>query len=286
MIVVTGATGQLGRLVVDHLLRRGVPAGEVVAAVRAPERAAGLAARGVVVREADYDRPDTLAPAFAGADKLLFVSSSGPDDLRVPQHRAVVEAAQAAGAGLVAYTSIVNAGANPLSLARVHRATEKFLAASGLPTVLVRNNWYTENRTAGLAAAVEHGAIAGSAGAGRIASASRADFAEAAAVVLTSDVAAGAVYELTGDTAWSLPEFAAEVSAASGREVAYTDLPPERYADLLAGAGVPGFMVEALVDADVRTAEGALAHVTTDLSDLLGRPTTPLAETVAEALKG
>ncbi|WP_067126732.1 SDR family oxidoreductase [Microtetraspora malaysiensis] len=286
MIVVTGATGPFGRLAVESLLRRGVPASKIAVAVRTPGRAADLAAKGITVREADYDRPETLAPAFTGADKLLFVSSNGPDALRLAQHHAVVEAARTARVGLVAYTSIVGADRNPLSLAAVHRDTEAALATSGLPTVLLRNGWYTENYTTTLAGSVERGAIVGSAGEGRIASATRADFAEAAAVVLTRDEQAGKVYELTGDTAWTLPELAAEAAAQSGKPVVYTDLPAERYAEILTGAGLPGFLVELLVDAEVQVAKGALADVTGDLAALLGRPTTPLADAVASALKG
>ncbi|GAA2441649.1 SDR family oxidoreductase [Streptomyces macrosporus] len=286
MIVVTGATGQFGRLTVEKLLERGVPASELAAAVRTPEKAADLAARGVAVREADYDRPETLAPAFAGADKLLFVSANGPDDLRVVQHRAVVAAAREAGVGLVAYTSVVDADTNPLGLARVHRETEAALAESGLPTVLLRNGWYTENYTATLADSVERGAIVGAAGEGRVASATRADLAEAAAVVLTRDDQAGKVHELTGDTAWTLADLAAEAAAVSGKEVVYRDLPAEQYRRVLTDAGLPAFFVELLVDSDVKISRGALARTTGDLAALLGRPATPLSDAVAEALKG
>jgi NAD(P)H dehydrogenase (quinone) len=285
VIVVTGATGQLGRLTVDHLLKRGVPAAGIVAAVRDTAKAADLAARGVVVREADYDRPETLAPAFAGADRLLFVSSNGPDEQRLAQHRAVVAAAKEAGAGLIAYTSVVNAADNPLELARVHHATEEALAAAGLPTVLLRNGWYTENYTAALPGAVERGQVVGSAGDGRIASAARADYAEAAAIVLTSaEDQAGKVYELTGDTAWTLADLAAEASRVAGKDVAYADVPPQQLTRILTGAGLPGFLVDLLVDADVKISQGALATVTGDLSGLLGRPTTTLAETVRTTL--
>ena len=286
MIVVTGATGQFGRHAVENLIKLGVPAGQIAVAVRSLEQAADLAGRGVQVRQADYDRPDTLAAAFTGADKLLFVSATGPDDLRITQHRAVVDAARAAGVGLVAYTSIADADTNPINLARVHRDTEQALAASGLPTVLLRNGWYTENYTATLAGAVEHGAIVGSAGQGRIASATRADLAEAAAVVLASQQPqSGKVYTLTGEVAWSLPELAAEAAAVSGKPVTYTELPAEQYAHILTGAGLPGLLVEMLVDADVKVAQGALQTVTGDLAALLGRPTTTLREAVTAALR-
>ncbi|MEV6930185.1 SDR family oxidoreductase [Dactylosporangium sp. NPDC051485] len=286
MIVVTGATGQFGRHSVENLIKMGVPAERIAVAVRSPEKAADLAGRGVQVRQADYDRPDTLAAAFTGADKLLFVSTTGPDDLRIIQHRAVVDAAKAAGVGLVAYTSIADADTNPINVARVHRDTEQALAASGLPTVLLRNGWYTENYTAALAGAVERGAIVGSAGQGRIASATRADLAEAAAIVLAGQQPqSGKVYVLTGEVAWSLPDLAAEAAAVSGKPVTYTDLPAERYAHVLTGAGLPGFLVELLVDADVKVSQGALQTVTSDLAALLGRPTTTLREAVIAALR-
>ncbi|NJP99607.1 NAD(P)H-binding protein [Streptomyces zingiberis] len=284
MIVVTGATGHFGRQVIVHLLRRGTPADRIAAAVRTPAKAADLAERGVEIRLADYDRPETLLPAFTGADKLLLVSSTGPDDARITQHRAAVEAAAEAGAGLLAYTSVAGAPTNPLGLARVHRDTEQAVAGSGLPAVLLRNGWYTENYTAALPGAVERGTLVGSAGQGRIASAARADLAEAAAEVLTRDDQAGKVYELTGDTTWSLPELAAEAAARSGRPVTYTDLPAERYRQILAEAGLPGFVAELIVDADVQVSRGALAGVTADLSGLLGRPATPLSAVVAQAL--
>ncbi|MET8798502.1 NAD(P)H-binding protein [Nocardia sp. NPDC004568] len=285
MFVVTGATGKFGRLAVEALLRRGVPAAELAVAVRDETKAGDLAARGVTVRVADYDRPETLAPAFADADKLLFVSANGPDDLRLVQHAAVVDAAVQAGAGLVAYTSIVEADTNPLSLARVHRDTESRLAAAGLPTVLLRNGWYTENYTATLADAVRRGTLVGAAGRGAIAGATRADLAEAAAIVLTSpENQAGRTYELTGDTAWTPADLAAEATAVSGKNVTYTDLPAAQYAEILTGAGLPGFLVELLVDADTRIAEGALATVTPELAQLLGRPATSLHDAVVAAL--
>ncbi|OPC81796.1 NAD(P)-dependent oxidoreductase [Embleya scabrispora] len=286
MIVVTAATGQFGRLVIDALLDRGTPASEIVAAVRTPAKAADIAARGVEVREADYTKPETLVPAFTGADKLLFVSSNGPEADRIAQHAAVVAAATEARVGQLLYTSIYSASDSPLGLSRVHRDTEARIAASGLPSVLLRNGWYTENYTGSLAGAVERGAVVGSAGEGRIASAARADFAEAAAIVLLADDQAGKVYELTGDTNWSLAELAAEAARQTGKEVAYANLPGEKYGEILTGVGLPAFLVELLVDADLRVSEGALAGVTGDLSGLLGRPTTPLADTVAATLKG
>jgi len=285
-IVVTAATGQFGRLVVENLLERGVPAAGIAAVVRTPSKAADLAARGVEIREGDYENPETLVKAFAGADKLLFVSSSGPHEDRIRQHRNVVAAAKEAGVGQIQYTSITDADTNPLNLAEVHKITEEAIAEAGIPAVLLRNGWYFENRTGGLAGAVEAGAIPGSARDGRIAFASRADLAEAAAVTLSSEGHVGKVYELTGDAAWSVADLAAETALQSGKEVVYADLPAEKHAELLAGFGLPGFLVELIVDADANFAEGALAKPTGDLSGLLGRPTTTLAEAVSAALKG
>jgi len=286
MIVVTGATGQYGRLVVEALLDRGAPASDIAVAVRTPARAADLAARGVEVREADYARPDTLVPAFTGADKLLFVSSSGPDVARQNQHANVIAAAVEARVGLLVYTSVFDAPNNPMGLAAAHRETEAGIAASGLPNVLLRNGWYTENHTGDLPGTVERGVLASATGNGRIASATRADYAQAAAVVLTRDDQAGKVYQLTGDTTWSLTELADLAAARSGRSVAHTPLSEEAYAQVLIGAGLPPFMAHLLADADAAIAGGALSTTTPDLSGLLGRPTTPLADTVAVALKG
>ncbi|WP_436770726.1 SDR family oxidoreductase [Yinghuangia sp. YIM S09857] len=286
MIVVTAATGRLGRLTVESLLTRGVAPADIAVAVRAPERAADLAARGVQVREGDYDRPETLAPAFAGADRLLFVSASAPDnDLRIAQHTNVVGAAREAGVGHVVYTSIVEADTNPVALAVVHHDTERRIRAAGLPYTFLRNSWYFENYTAGAADALERGGIVGTAADGRIAAASIADFAEAAAVVLSTDGHEGKAYELTGDASWTLADLAAEISRQSGKEVAYTDLPAEQLAEILSGAGLPAGLVALLVDAETHTRTGALGTVTDQLRTLLGRPATTLADAVAEALK-
>ncbi|NUU23275.1 MAG: SDR family oxidoreductase [Streptomycetaceae bacterium] len=286
MIVVTGATGRLGRLAAENLLARGVAPADLAVAVRTPDRAAEFAARGVEVREGDYDRPETLPAAFAGADKLLLVSANAHDNaLRIAQHKAAVDAAKQAGVGHVFYTSITEADTNPLALAQVHKATEALIRESGLPHTFLRNNWYFENYTAGLRDAVERGGLVDTAADGRIAAASIADFAEAAAVALLQDGQAGTVYELTGDTAWTFTELAAEVARQIGRDFTYTDLPAEELATVLAGAGLPQGLVDLLVDSGTHIRGGALAPVTSDLRTLLGRPTTTLAEAVAEALK-
>ena len=283
MIAVTGASGQLGRLVMEGLLAR-VPAENIVAAVRNPSKVADLSARGVTVRVADYARPETLDAAFAGVDRLLLISSSEVG-VRVPQHRNVIEAAKRAGVGLVVYTSILHADTTPLGLGAEHRETEALLRASGLPHVLLRNGWYTENYLASLPAALQHGAFMGSAGDGRIASAALADYAAAAVAVLTGEGQAGKVYELAGDTSYILAELAAEVSRRTGRQIGYTNLPQAEYRAMLVNVGLPEPIADLLADSDAGAARGGLFDDGHQLSTLIGRPTTPLAVLVETVLK-
>lgn len=285
MITVTGATGNLGRLVIDALLDRGVSPDRIVAAVRDPAKGSDLAARGVQVREADYNRPETLATALAGTSRLLLISSSQVGR-RVEQHRNVVNAAVAAGVELIGYTSILNATGIGMILAEEHKATEAIVCESGLPYVLLRNGWYVENYTENLAPALENGAFIGSAGEGRIAAATRADFAAAAAAVLTGDGYAGKIFELGGDSAFTMAEFAAEVSRQTGRTLPYQDLPADEYAKILISSGVPEPFAEVLADSDLGVARGDLDTDTGHLRALIGRPTTPLARVVADALAG
>jgi NAD(P)H dehydrogenase (quinone) len=284
LIAVTGATGHLGRLVVESLLGRGVPAGRVVAGVREEGKAAGLAARGVRVRVADYSRPETLASAFEGVGRLLLVSGNEVGR-RVPQHENVVRAAERAGVGLIAYTSILRADASKMILAEEHRATEEVVRASGLPYALLRNGWYFENYSATVKQAAAHGVILGSAGEGRVSAAARADYAEAAAAVLTGEGHANKVYELAGDAGFTYAELAAEVARQSGKEVAYKDLPADEYAKALKGFGLPEPLAQALADADLGIKRGELFDDGRALSALTGRPTVKLADAVAEALK-
>jgi NAD(P)H dehydrogenase (quinone) len=284
MIAITGATGQLGRLVIHNLLKS-VPASQLVAAVRSPDKAADLAALSVQVRQADYAQPATLEAAFHGVDKLLLISSSEVGQ-RAPQHAAVIAAAQKAGVKLLAYTSILRADTSPLGLAAEHKETEAMLRASGLPHVLLRNGWYTENHAASVPAALQYGAVLGSAKEGRIASAARADYAAAAAAVLTKDGQAGQVYELAGDTAYTLSEFAAEIAKQSGKAVVYNDLPEAAYAAALVQAGLPEGFAALLADSDVGASTDGLFDDSHQLSQLIGRPTTPMAEVVRAALAG
>jgi len=281
-IVITGATGQLGRLVVEALLESGLPAEQIVAAGRTVDRIADLGRRGVQVRSIDYSQPESLREAFAGADKVLLVSGSEVGQ-RVEQHRNAINAAKEAGVGLIGYTSIANADTTAMQLAAEHLATEEILRDSGVPFVLLRNGWYLENYTGQLPVQVQHGAVFGSAGEGRVSAAARADYAAAAAAVLLRDDQAGKVYELGGDDAFTLSELAGAVSAASGKPVTYTDLPAEKYTQVLVEAGLPEPYAAILADSDLGIARGDLLVTSGDLSALLGRPTTPLREAVQAA---
>jgi NAD(P)H dehydrogenase (quinone) len=283
MIVITGASGQLGRLVITDLLARGVPAAQIVAAVRTPAKAADLAAQGVQVREADYNRPATLDSAFAGAQKVLLISSSELGQ-RLAQHRAVIDAAKSAGVALLAYTSLLHADSSPLGLGAEHRATEALIHASGLTHALLRNGWYTENYLASVPTALQYGAFIGSAGQGRIASAARADYAAATAAVLAQPVAGSRTYELAGDTSYTLAELVAELNQQTGKAVVYNDMPQADFEAALKGAGLPGPLAELLADSDAGAARGALFDDSHQLSALIGRATTPLAVSLGTAL--
>ncbi|MDN4171629.1 NmrA family NAD(P)-binding protein [Nocardioides sp. SOB77] len=279
-IVVTGATGHLGRLVVESLLERGVPAADITATGRAVERVADLAERGVRVLRVELDDRAAVDAALAGADKVLLVSGTEPD--RVAQHGTVVDAAVAAGVGHLVYTSAPRASTTSMLLAAAHRETEQLLAASGLATTVLRNAWYVENYTDQVATYREHGML-GAAGGGRVSVALREEYAAAAAAVLTGEGHEGRVYEL-GGPAVTLPEVAAAVSQAIGHEVAYTDVPVDQLQQVLAGAGVPAPMDAVLADVDRAIAAGELAVDPIDLETLLGRPVTPLGEAVRRVL--
>ncbi|WP_405449239.1 SDR family oxidoreductase [Streptomyces achromogenes] len=281
-IVVTGATGHLGRHVVAQLLEK-VPAERITAVVRDAAKGADLAARGVRLAVADYNAPETLDGLFAAGDKVLLISGSEVDKDRVAQHTAVIDAAKAAGVALLAYTSAP--GTLTAALADDHRATEQVLRASGLPYTLLRNGWYHENYTEHLAPVLEHGAVVQAAGDGRVSSAARADYAAAAVAVLTGEGHENATYELGGDEAWSFAEYAAELSRQTGREIAYRPVSVADLTGILTGAGLPAPLAGILAGVDASIAEGELVVSSGDLSRLIGRPTTPLAEAVTAALK-
>ncbi|MFC9221072.1 SDR family oxidoreductase [Streptomyces hygroscopicus] len=283
-IVVTGATGHLGRLVVEGLLEK-VPADQITAVVRDAGKAAGLADRGVRLHVADYNRPETLNGAFAAGDKVLLISGSEIGQ-RGPQHQAVIDAAKEAGVALLAYTSVLGGPAADFTLADEHKVTERAITDSGLPYVLLRNGWYNENYTENLAPVLEHGAVVGAAGEGRVASASRADYAAAAVAVLTGEGHEGKVYELSGDTAWSFAEYADVVAAQSGKKIVYRVVSTEEVRAILTGSGMPEPVAAILSDVEAAIERGRLAATPGDLSRLIGRPTTPIADSVAAALKG
>jgi NAD(P)H dehydrogenase (quinone) len=284
MIVVTGTSGKLGRLVVNALLES-TPADRVVAVARDPNKVADLAARGVVVRRGDYDRPDTLGAAFDGAERLLLVSGSEVGK-RVPQHAAAIDAAKRAGVAHLVYTSILHADTTRMRLASEHLATEKHLFASELTYTILRNGWYIENYTENLAPALAHGTFLGAAGDGRISAAPRDDFARAAAAVLTAPNGhENRVYELGGDTSFTMTELARAVSEWAGRIIGYTNLTPEAYAAALIQAGVPAPFAETLADCDAGIARGELEVKTGHLYRLLGRDTTSLATLLRELPK-
>ncbi|GGP23010.1 SDR family oxidoreductase [Silvimonas iriomotensis] len=283
MFVVTGTTGQLGRLVIASLLKH-VPASQIIAAVRQPERAADLAAQGIQVRQADYSDPASLDAAFAGATRLLLISSSEVGQ-RVAQHQNVIDAAKRAGVALLAYTSLLHLDTSPLFLAGEHRETEAYLKASGVPYVMLRNGWYTENYLASIPVALQHGAYIGSAGEGKIASAARADYAEAAAIVLTLEDQSGKVYELAGDTAYTLTDFAAALSSQAGKEIPYVNLPEAEFRAALLEGGLPEGLAFVLADSDAGAAKGALFDDQHQLSSLIGHQTAVLAAMISNALK-
>jgi len=283
MIAITGATGHLGRLAIAALLKK-VPASGIVACVRNVEKARDLAALGVNVRYADYNQPSTWDDALKGADKVLLISSSEVGQ-RAKQHRSVIDAVRRAGVKLLAYTSVLRAETSPLGLAVEHRETEGLIRASGIPFTLLRNSWYTENYTAGISGILAQGAVYGCAGEGRIASAARVDYAEAAAYVLTAEKQAGRVYELAGDTAYTLSELAAEISRQSGRNIGYVNLPEAEFKKVLVKAGLPEVVAALLADSDTGISKGGLFDDGHQLSTIIGRPTTSLATSVATAMK-
>ena len=282
MIAITGASGQLGRLIIQSLLKQ-VPASRLIALVRKPDSVADLAAQGVQVRQADYTQPDSLERALAGVERLLLVSSSELGQ-RLVQHQNVVDAAKKTGVKLLVYTSLLHVDTSPLGLAQEHLATEAYIRNSGLPFVFLRNGWYTENYLASVKPALQHGAFIGSAGQGRIASAARADYAEAAAAVLAKGAPADTVYELAGDTAYTLAELAAELSRQSGKTVPYVNLGEADFKGALLGAGLPEGVAALLADSHVGASRGGLFDDSHQLSQLIGRPTTPLTVLMKAAL--
>lgn len=282
MIAITGATGQLGQHVIDTLLKT-VPASQIAAIVRNPAKADALTRLGVTVRQADYSDEAAFTAALQGIDRLLLISSSEVGQ-RAAQHRNVINAAIAANVKFIAYTSLLHADRSPLGLHVEHVETEKMLADSGIPYALLRNGWYTENYLASAPAALEHGVFIGAAGEGKITSATRADYAAAAARVISEEGHAGKVYELAGDEGWTLSQLAAELAKQSGKKVVYQNLNEADFAAALKGVGLPAGLADMLADSDAGAAKGGLFDDSHTLSALIGRPTTSLAESVKSIL--
>jgi len=283
MYAVTGATGQLGQLVIRSLLKR-VPVTEIVALARDPAKAADFRELGVEVRPFDYDVPEQLTASLQGVTRLLLISSDTPER-RISQHRAVIDAAARLSVELIAYSSIVHADVNPISLAASHRESERMIAASGVPFAILRNSWYIENYLIGAQAAIAHGVLLGSTGDGGISAATRADYADAASAVLTGEVAENHIYELAGDEAFTLSQVAEVLSEAAGRPIAYQDLPEAAYRDALASAGMPADFAAALAEYSANAAGGILSDGSRTLSGLIGRPTESMRDVLIRALR-
>lgn len=274
-IAITGATGHLGKLALAAIKARG---GSALALARDPAKAAGL---GAEVRAFDYTKPD--AAALIGVETLVLISSNDFND-RLGQHRRAIDAAKAAGVKRVIYTSLLRADTSPMQLAADHKATEAYLATTGLATTMLRNGWYTENHTGSLGGAIAAGAMIGSAGNGRFSAAARADYAEAIAVTALGSGHEGKAYELGGDQSYTYAEMASEVSRQTGKSIGYNDLPAETYAGILQSFGLPEGFSKVLADSDVQAGKGALEENSKTLSRLIGRPTTPMAVSVKAAL--
>ena len=282
-IAITGATGALGQLAIQFLLQN-TTAANIVALVRNEAKAADLKTKGIEVRYFDYDAPESLLPALQGIDRLLLISANEVGR-RTPQHKAVIEAAQQANVAYIAYTSLLHADTSPLGLAQEHRETESLIQASGMKYTFLRNNWYSENHLATLAQIIEMGTLYGAAGEGRISSAARADYAEAAAKVLTSEGHDHKIYELAGSSSFSLAELAQDITEVSGKSIVYQNLTAEDYTQALTQAGLPTGLINVLVDADVQTEKGAMFSDSQDLERLIGHKTTAIKDQLESILK-
>lgn len=281
-IAITGATGQLGQYVIESLLKK-IDASQIIALVRTPNQAQNLRKKGIEIRHFDYDQPNILSTALLGIDKLLLISSNKVGH-RVPQHRAVIEAAIQSKVPHIIYTSLLRANTSTLSLAQEHRETEAMIMQSGLNYTLLRNNWYSDNYLAGLTHTLETGILLGSANDGKISAASRQDYAEAAANVLIQTGHENTIYELAGSNSFSLAQLAQFISTASGKAVQYQNLASDEYSQTLAEAGLNEGLIHVIVDADVQTQVGAMLSNSKDLETLLGRPSTPILTTVLNTL--
>ncbi|MCM3117849.1 SDR family oxidoreductase [Neobacillus sp. MER 74] len=282
-ILVTGATGKLGTKVVEALLKN-VPANQLAVSVRNPEKAEGLRARGVEVRQGDFDRPDTLDAAFSGIDRLLMISADGDNETRIRQHTNAVAAAERAGVKFIAYTSLANAAESKNFLAPTHKATEEAILKTGIPYSFLRNNWYLENESSSIQGVLAGAPWVTSAGSGKVGWALQQDYAEAAAVVLSGTGHENTIYELSGKLL-TQEEMASAVGTVLGKEVPVHQVDDSTYADIMKGAGVPEFLLPFLVDIQKGILEGTLAVESNDFEKLLGRPATPISVGLTQIVK-
>lgn len=280
-IAITGANGQLGQLIIEALLKE-TAAQNIIALVRDLNKAESLKHKGIEIRHFDYDAPETLTLALYDINKLLLISANEIGH-RLPQHKAVIDAAKKAGIHYIAYTSLLNADSSPLELAQEHRETETLIQESGLTYTLLRNNWYNENYLGNVAHTVEIGILYGAAQDGKISSAARQDYAEAAAKILTSSGHDNKIYELAGSTSFTLSDLAKYISEATHKPVKYQNLSIEDYTKGLTEAGLLSSLIDVIVDADRQTANGAMLSTSKDLETLIGRKTTPIQQQI-EAL--
>ncbi|WP_296280102.1 SDR family oxidoreductase [uncultured Acinetobacter sp.] len=277
-IAITGATGQLGELVIQNLLKS-TKAENIVALVRNVEKAQSLKQQGVELRLFNYDQPETLVPALEGIDKLLLISAN-EIGRRTPQHQAVIQAAISANVPYIAYTSLLNAPTSLLGLAQEHRETEALILQSGLKYTFLRNNWYNDNYLVNVQHTAETGILYGSTQDGKISSASRLDYAEAAATVLSTKGHENKIYELAGSTSFTLADLASYIANASGKALDYQNISAEDYTQALTAAGLPSALINVIVDADIQTTKGAMFSDSKDLERLIGRKTTPIQDQV------
>lgn len=284
MILVTGATGQLGRLVIKSLIEKGVEPSNIIAAARNLDSAQDLSSLGISIRYADYTDPASLKEALEDVEKVLLISSNNVGH-RVQEHQAVIQAAAEANVKQLAYTSILKASSTPIKLGAEHIATESDIKASGIPYTILRNGWYSENYLAALPMALQHNAFIGSAGEGKVSSAARADYAEAAAVVLSTEGHLRKTYELAGDNSYTLSDLAAETAKQAGKKLSYHNLPEKEFAKILLDSGLPEGLAYGLADADIGASNGFLESSSSELQYLLGRTTTPIGESIRQALK-
>ncbi|WP_417898137.1 SDR family oxidoreductase [Bacillus haimaensis] len=279
-LLVTGATGKLGSKVVEALLET-VPADQLAVSVRNPEKAEGLRARGVEVRQGDFDQPETLDAAFAGIDRLLIISADGDNEARIRQHTNAVAAAERAQVKFIAYTSIGNARDSKMFLAPPHQAAEEAILKTGIPYSFLRNNWYLENEIPSIQGVMAGAPWVTSAGTGKIGWALQQEYAEAAAIVLAGNGHENTVYELSGKLL-TQEEFAAALGTVLGKEVAVQQVDDETYAEIMKGAGVPEFLLPFLVAIQQGIREGELEVESNDFEKLLGRPATPVNEALSQ----